>query len=149
MRRNMRRSVVLSILGIGIVVSSCAMDEREWMKIDQKYTTADFRRDLAECTIKGKLDEDCMKARGWVASYAHPFVGKLDQVGLVCDLSETPGRVQGPPLVVGQHSREILAELGYAAEEIDTLCRECVLDWAPGQAHRVVIPSKWLPKEIA
>jgi len=67
MRRNMRRSVVLSILGIGIVVSSCAMDEREWMKIDQKYTTADFRRDLAECTIKGKLDEECMKVRGWVA----------------------------------------------------------------------------------
>jgi hypothetical protein len=54
--------------------------------------------------------------------------------------------VQGPPLVVGQHSREILAELGYAAAEIDALCRECVLDWEPGKPHRVVIPSKWLPK---
>jgi hypothetical protein len=74
-------------------------------------------------------------------------VGRLDQIGLVCDLSETPGRVQGPPLVVGQHSREILAELGYAAQEIEKLCSECVLDWKPGQKHRVVIPSKWLPKQ--
>jgi hypothetical protein len=50
---------------------------------------------------------------------------------------------------VGQHSREILAELGYSAEEIAKLCAECVLDWAPGKPHRVVIPSKWLPKPTA
>jgi hypothetical protein len=62
----MRARMVLSVLAIVIVVSSCATDEREWMKIDQKYTTAEFRRDLAECTIKGKLDEECMKTRGWV-----------------------------------------------------------------------------------
>ncbi len=37
------------------------------MKLDQTYTIAEFRRDLRECTIKGKLDDDCMKARGWVA----------------------------------------------------------------------------------
>lgn len=63
----MQRNVVLSLLGIGIVVSGCATDEREWMKLDQKYTTAEFRRDLSECTTKGKLDEECMKGRGWVA----------------------------------------------------------------------------------
>jgi hypothetical protein len=53
--------MALSVLAIVIVVSSCATDEREWMKIDQKYTTAEFRRDLAECTTKGKLDEECKK----------------------------------------------------------------------------------------
>ena len=63
----MQRKVALCLLGIGIVLSGCASDEREWMKLDQKYTTAEFRRDLSECTIKGKLDEECMKARGWVA----------------------------------------------------------------------------------
>jgi hypothetical protein len=62
----MRATVVMSMVGIGIIVSSCATDEREWMKVDQKYTTAEFRRDLAECTAKGKLDEECMRARGWV-----------------------------------------------------------------------------------
>ena len=91
-------------------------------------------------------DDPEFQRRGWVASHEHPFVGKLDQIGLLFDLSETPGRVQGPPLVVGQHSREILAELGYSAADIDKLCSECVLDWKPGKPHRVVIPSKWLPK---
>jgi crotonobetainyl-CoA:carnitine CoA-transferase CaiB-like acyl-CoA transferase len=97
----------------------------------------------------GLHDDPELRARGWTASYPHPFVGKLDQIGLVCDLSETPGRVQGPPLIVGQHSREILAELGYAAADVDALCSSCVLDWAPGKPHRVVIPSKWLPKPAA
>jgi crotonobetainyl-CoA:carnitine CoA-transferase CaiB-like acyl-CoA transferase len=97
----------------------------------------------------GLHDDAELRARGWTASYAHPFVGKLDQIGLLCDFSETPGRVQGPPLIVGQHSREILRELGYAPAEIDSLCASCVLDWEPGKPHRVVIPSKWLPKPAA
>ena len=97
----------------------------------------------------GLHDDPELRARGWTASYAHPFVGKLDQIGLLCDFSETPGRVQGPPLIVGQHSREILAELGYAAADIDALCASCVLDWAPGEPHRVVMPSKWLPMPAA
>ncbi|PYN75332.1 MAG: hypothetical protein DMD96_28480 [Candidatus Rokuibacteriota bacterium] len=63
----MRGNVALSVLVIGIVVSACATDDREWLKLDQKYTTAEFRRDLSECTIKGKLDDECMKARGWVS----------------------------------------------------------------------------------
>jgi crotonobetainyl-CoA:carnitine CoA-transferase CaiB-like acyl-CoA transferase len=97
-----------------------------------------------------RLHDDAeLKQRGWVASYEHPFVGKLDQIGALCDLSDTPARVQGPPLIVGQHSREILRELGYAASEIDALCASCVLDWEPGKPHRVVIPSKWLPKPAA
>jgi crotonobetainyl-CoA:carnitine CoA-transferase CaiB-like acyl-CoA transferase len=94
-------------------------------------------------------DDPELTQRGWVASYEHPFVGKLDQIGALCDLSDTPARVQGPPLVVGQHSREILRELGYAPAEIDALCASCVLDWEPGKPHRVVIPSKWLPKPAA
>lgn len=63
----MRRRDVPVVLGLAIVLSACATDEREWMKIEQKYTTQEFRRDLNECTKKGKLDEECMKARGWVA----------------------------------------------------------------------------------
>jgi len=94
-----------------------------------------------------RLHDDAeLRARGWVTSYPHAFAGQLDQIGLLYDLSETPSRVQGPPLIVGQHSREILSELGYSPAEIDALCASCVLDWTPGKPHRVVIPSKWLPK---
>jgi crotonobetainyl-CoA:carnitine CoA-transferase CaiB-like acyl-CoA transferase len=49
----------------------------------------------------------------------HPFVGREDALGLLVDLSDTPGVIQGPPLVPGQHSRDILAELGYSGAEVD------------------------------
>lgn len=40
--------------------------ERQWYKIGQHYTTAEFERDKAECTREKKLDFDCMRKRGWV-----------------------------------------------------------------------------------
>jgi len=82
--------------------------------------------------------------RGWVASYRHAFVGRLDQIGLAFDFSATPARVQGPPLIVGQHSREILAELGYSKEQIEELCKDCVLAWSEAEGHRK-IRSPWQP----
>lgn len=59
---------ILFGLGLAVVLAGCASDDdREWMKISEKYTTEEFRRDYAECSKGGKLDEDCMKGRGWVA----------------------------------------------------------------------------------
>src|SRR2546428_3946040 len=64
----MRREAVLIALGLAGVLGGCSSgDGREWMKISEKYTTEEFRRDYAECSRGGKLDEECMKRRGWVA----------------------------------------------------------------------------------
>lgn len=59
--------------------------------------------------------------RQWVTSYAHPVVGKLDQIGLLYSLSETPGVIQGRPLLVGEHTKEILAGMGYSEEQVKTM----------------------------
>jgi crotonobetainyl-CoA:carnitine CoA-transferase CaiB-like acyl-CoA transferase len=67
-----------------------------------------------------RLHDDAESAkRRLTVSYQHPFVGRLDQIGLVYSLSETPGRIQGPPLVVGQHTRELMRELGYTDAQVD------------------------------
>jgi hypothetical protein len=64
----MRASSVFIGLGLAAIVAGCGgFDEREWMKVDQKYTAEEFRRDYRECSKGGKLDEDCMRSRGWVA----------------------------------------------------------------------------------
>ena len=65
--REMRYKLMGGVLIVTLAMCACGTDSREWMKLDQTYTTAEFRRDLQECTVKGKLDDDCMKARGWVA----------------------------------------------------------------------------------
>jgi hypothetical protein len=63
----MRRGGVV-LLGIAATLGGCAGDDREWMKLNEKYTTEEFRRDLKSCTRKGdKVDEACMKRLGWVS----------------------------------------------------------------------------------
>jgi crotonobetainyl-CoA:carnitine CoA-transferase CaiB-like acyl-CoA transferase len=59
--------------------------------------------------------------RQWVVSYPHPHVGKLDQIGLLFSLSDTPGVIQGRPLIVGEHTKEILTGMGYTEEQIKTM----------------------------
>lgn len=55
-------------LGLSLVLAACAeQQEREWMKVNQRYTTEEFRRDVQACTQGGRLDEACMRDRGWVA----------------------------------------------------------------------------------
>jgi hypothetical protein len=50
-----------------LAAAGCAVDERQWLKLNEKYTTAEFQRDHATCSKSGKLDDACMRSRGWVA----------------------------------------------------------------------------------
>ena len=67
------------------------------------------------------FDDPELIERGWVVHYEQGKVGRLDQAGCLVDLSDTPGRVAGPPLVVGDSSREVLHEVGYGDDAIDDL----------------------------
>ena len=55
------------LLLVAATLTGCAT-EKQWMKVGEPYTTAEFRRDYAECskTKSGNLDEECLRARGWV-----------------------------------------------------------------------------------
>jgi crotonobetainyl-CoA:carnitine CoA-transferase CaiB-like acyl-CoA transferase len=47
--------------------------------------------------------------------------GRCREIGVVTHLSDTPARRRGPAPLLGEQTREILAELGYAPERIDAL----------------------------
>jgi crotonobetainyl-CoA:carnitine CoA-transferase CaiB-like acyl-CoA transferase len=82
--------------------------------------------------VLGLFDDPEMIDKGWVTKYRHPIVGEMDVLGLLFDFAETPGIVQGPPLVPGQDTRAILHELGYDDARIDALAEaKTVLDWRP------------------
>jgi crotonobetainyl-CoA:carnitine CoA-transferase CaiB-like acyl-CoA transferase len=68
-------------------------------------------------------------AAGLVAEYQHPTYGRFRQFGHLVHLSETPGRIAGPPPLLGQHSREVLAELGYSDAEMQALRDHGVTLW--------------------
>ena len=84
---------------------------RVWFeKLDAAGVPCEIASDQASLELwsdPGALD------RQWIVKYPHPMVGEIGQVGLAFDFSDTPARIQGPPFLVGEHTREILGELGF------------------------------------
>jgi crotonobetainyl-CoA:carnitine CoA-transferase CaiB-like acyl-CoA transferase len=60
-------------------------------------------------------------AREMVVELDHPRAGRTRALGLPIKLSRTPGKVSRPAPLLGQHTREVLAEFGFAAPEINAL----------------------------
>jgi crotonobetainyl-CoA:carnitine CoA-transferase CaiB-like acyl-CoA transferase len=69
----------------------------------------------------GVFDDPDLLSRKWVTTYDQPLVGRLSQFGLLFDFSDTPARIAGPPLVVGDSSLSVLALLGYSEAEMERL----------------------------
>lgn len=69
---------------------------------------------------------------GLVGSVEHPTVGTIPQLGPPLHFSDTPGAIRRPPPLLGEHTREVLAEGGFTPAEIDALCAAGIaLDGAP------------------
>jgi crotonobetainyl-CoA:carnitine CoA-transferase CaiB-like acyl-CoA transferase len=53
----------------------------------------------------------------------HPEIGTFRTTGLPVKLSDTPGRIQRRPPLHGEHTEEVLVEIGYAQAERAALRR--------------------------
>jgi crotonobetainyl-CoA:carnitine CoA-transferase CaiB-like acyl-CoA transferase len=60
-------------------------------------------------------------ANGTVAEFDHPHAGRLRQARNPARFSATPAENRSGGPLLGEHTRKILAEAGYADDEIDRL----------------------------
>jgi len=60
-------------------------------------------------------------ARGLIVQTEHPTVGALQQIGLPIKFQDEERRALRPPPLLGEHSQEVLSELGYSDEAIQAL----------------------------
>jgi len=68
-----------------------------------------------------------LEARGFFPDAPHARLGPVKQIGSPMRLSETPPRMARAGPLLGEHSVQVLAELGYSQEEIRRLAADGVI----------------------
>lgn len=89
---------------------------------------ADVPCEIASSTFARELfDDPEMHRRGWVIANDHEHLDRVEQVGMSFSFSATSAmNLAGAP-VTGQHSRAVLADIGYSAAEVDALVADGVV----------------------
>jgi len=86
-------------------------------------------------TIDQVVRQDQVRARDMIVDVAHPVAGPMSLPGVPIKFSQARGEVAAPPPLLGEHSREVLARLGYAGDTIERLIADGVIGAGGGQGR--------------
>lgn len=78
-------------------------------------------------TVGEMLEHPQTRARGMVTEVPHRRLGQVPTLGFPIRLTATPAQVQRGAPVLGEHTREVLREMGYDDGEIDGFSAQAVV----------------------
>lgn len=78
-------------------------------------------------TVGEMMQDPHVKERGMIVEMEYPCFGKIKVPNIAFRLSKSPGAIKRPAPVVGQHTVEILKEVGYSEEQIKELLAKKVV----------------------
>ena len=97
-----------------IVELTASRTVAEWMDVLGRAGVPCGRiRNVAEVCTNPQLT-----GRGKVVDHPHPTAGQVRMIGQPIELSDTPGRIDRAPPLLGEHTDEVLRAAGYSDEEI-------------------------------
>ncbi len=102
-----------SILGDAICKRTSAYWEKAFAEADVPHGQV---RELNEL-----MNDDYLRETGFFQKVEHPTEGSLVMTSIPVQFSASPGNVRYLPPNLGEHSQEVLAEIGYSTEQIDRL----------------------------
>jgi len=95
----------------------------EWLKLlEQHDVAAGPVRDHVEAA-----EDPQVLANEYIVTVEHPHIGPIRVPGIPVNFSETPGSVRTAAPELGQHTEEVLLELGYTWEEMGQLREEEII----------------------
>src|SRR6187399_1214716 len=104
-------------------------------RVLEKFTRSEVLRKMSNAaipagpvnTVAEIMEDPQIDAREMIRDLTHPEYGPIRVLGLPIKLSETPGIVEGPPPVFGEHNRYVLEMLGYSEAAIADLAKDGTL----------------------
>ncbi|MGX7681790.1 CoA transferase [Jatrophihabitans sp. DSM 45814] len=99
-----------------------AAAERKMSEVLDALAEADVPAEEVRLNNKAAFfDDPDNRAAGLVVEYQHRVWGKLEQPGAMWDFGDLETRFDYAPPVLGEHTEEVLREIGFADPEIKTL----------------------------
>ena len=73
------------------------------------------------------LEDPQVKAMDALLTYQHPYAGMVRTPRPAAQFEQTPSNLYTHSPLLGEHSREVLSELGYEKSEVDRLLEQQVI----------------------
>ena len=118
-RRNQDRVVNREALDTMIAAAFEGADAASWVALLQDAGIPCGRIN----TVSQALADPHAAARDMVHTMAHPAAGEVRSLGVPFRFSNTPASIRRPAPTLSQHTDEVLAGLGYTAEQVEALRR--------------------------